>query len=98
MQPRAAITVVATSPIATLLAVSSFFVAFFAAAVPPRVAAANPPVANPAVANPLDADRAMSYLEAVCDLGPRPSGSDGMTKQQELLAEHFQTLGKTVER
>ncbi|MEM6655836.1 MAG: M28 family peptidase, partial [Planctomycetota bacterium] len=41
---------------------------------------------------------AMSYLEAVCDLGPRPSGSDGMTKQQELLAEHFQTLGKTVER
>jgi hypothetical protein len=49
--------------------------------------------------NPLDADRAFGYLERVCSIGPRPSGSQGMTQQQGLLKEHFTSLGgKTDEQ
>lgn len=44
----------------------------------------------------LDERRAFGYLEEVCKLGPRPSASVGMTKQQELLAEHFTKLGAQV--
>lgn len=40
--------------------------------------------------------RAMSYLVDVCDLGPRPSGSDAMERQQQWLSEHFTNLGATV--
>ena len=36
---------------------------------------------------PFDAKRAMGYLEALCKIGPRISGSDGMKKQQELRKE-----------
>jgi glutaminyl-peptide cyclotransferase len=36
-----------------------------------------------------DAKRAMGYLEDVCKIGPRISGSDGMKKQQELIEKHF---------
>ena len=42
--------------------------------------------------------RAMEYLEAICELGPRPSGSEGMKKQRELLTRHFQKAGATVFR
>ena len=42
--------------------------------------------------------RAMEYLEAICELGPRPSGSEGMKKQRELLIRHFQKAGATVFR
>ncbi len=42
--------------------------------------------------------RAMEYLEAICELGPRPSGSEGMEKQRELLIRHFQKAGATVFR
>jgi glutaminyl-peptide cyclotransferase len=42
--------------------------------------------------------RAMEYLEAICELGPRPSGSKGMEKQRELLIRHFQKAGATVFR
>ena len=42
--------------------------------------------------------RAMEYLEAICELGPRPSGSEGMEKQRELLIRHFQNAGATVFR
>ena len=42
--------------------------------------------------------RAMEYLEAICELGPRPSGSEGMEKQRELLIQHFQKAGATVFR
>src|SRR3990170_1552669 len=56
--------------------------------------------ATPAVAtatkNPLDALRAYRYLEQLCALGPRYSGSPGMQKQQELLVEHFKKLGGQV--
>src|SRR5262245_20440862 len=53
----------------------------------------------PAPAKPLafDGKRAMDYLEKVCAIGPRISGSDGMAKQQQLLDKHFTDLGLTVE-
>ncbi len=46
--------------------------------------------------NPLDGMRAFRYLEQLCALGPRPSGSAAMQKQQELLREHFEKLGGKV--
>lgn len=46
--------------------------------------------------NPLDALRAYRYLEQLCALGPRYSGSPGMEKQQQLLVEHFEKLGGKV--
>ncbi len=49
-----------------------------------------------AQSNPLDSQRAYGYLQKVCDLGPRMSGSKGMEKQQDLLQTHFQTLGAKV--
>jgi hypothetical protein len=45
---------------------------------------------------PFDAKRAMGYLEEVCKIGPRISGTDGMTKQQELLEKHFKAHGGTI--
>jgi hypothetical protein len=46
---------------------------------------------------PFDAKRAMGYLQQLCKIGPRVSGSDGMKKQQELLEKHFAKLGGKVE-
>src|SRR5947209_1561205 len=43
-----------------------------------------------------DAERAMVYLNAVCKIGPRISGTDGMKQQQELLQKHFEALGGKV--
>lgn len=40
-----------------------------------------------------DAKRAFGYLVEVCKLGPRVSGSAGMTKQQALIVDHFSKLG-----
>jgi hypothetical protein len=45
---------------------------------------------------PFDAKRAMDYLKAVCDIGPRISGTEGMKKQQELIEKHFTDLGAKV--
>jgi glutaminyl-peptide cyclotransferase len=45
---------------------------------------------------PVDGRRAYEYLLAICKIGPRPSGSQGMKAQQELLAEHFRQLGAKV--
>lgn len=44
----------------------------------------------------LDERRAFGYLEDICKLGPRPSASEGMTRQQELIVEHFTKLGAEV--
>ena len=54
--------------------------------------------ARPVVAAPptLDAARAHGYLQKICRLGPRPSGSRGMSEQQTLIAEHFTRLGAQV--
>jgi hypothetical protein len=45
-----------------------------------------------------DGKRAMGYLEAVCKIGPRISGTAGMHKQQELIIKHFKDLGATVKK
>jgi len=45
---------------------------------------------------PFDAKRSMTYLEDVCKIGPRISGTDGMKKQQDLIQKHFEKLGATV--
>lgn len=47
---------------------------------------------------PFDGDKAMGHLKAICDLGPRISGSDAMAKQQELITRHFENLGARVTR
>ena len=41
-------------------------------------------------------DRAMAHLLTICDLGPRPSGSEAMRRQRSLLAEHFRAAGGRV--
>ncbi len=43
-----------------------------------------------------DPARAFGYLQQVCAIGPRISGTDGMARQQELLAKHFTDLGAVV--
>ncbi|WP_442512117.1 M28 family peptidase [Novipirellula sp. SH528] len=43
-----------------------------------------------------DANRAFGYLVELCDIGPRPSGSAGMQKQQELLTRFFRKAGAEV--
>jgi glutaminyl-peptide cyclotransferase len=45
---------------------------------------------------PFNGTRAYGYLERLCALGPRPSGSEGMRRQREMLVEHFQSLGAEV--
>jgi hypothetical protein len=51
----------------------------------------------PADPVPFDAKRAMGYLDDVCAIGPRISGTDGMEKQQALLKKHFEDAGGKVE-
>jgi glutaminyl-peptide cyclotransferase len=46
---------------------------------------------------PFEPKRAMSYLDDLCAIGPRISGTDGMKKQQDLLKKHFEELGGKVE-
>jgi hypothetical protein len=46
---------------------------------------------------PFNGARAYEYLNQLCALGPRPSGSAGMDAQQRLLIEHFRKLGGQVE-
>src|SRR3990172_1249930 len=46
---------------------------------------------------PFNGRRAFDYLKQICELGPRPSGSNGMTRQQKLLADHFTKLGAEVQ-
>ena len=49
-----------------------------------------------AIPSNYDPDRAMSYLVQLCDLGPRPSGTAAMQRQQQLLQELFREQGATV--
>ncbi len=41
-------------------------------------------------------ERALAHLEAICALGPRPSGSEAMRRQRAMLAEHFRAAGGRV--
>jgi hypothetical protein len=53
--------------------------------------------AGPALRDiPVNGERSYGYLKEICAIGPRPSGSPGMLKQQELLNEHFAKLGGRV--
>lgn len=45
---------------------------------------------------PFNGRQAYEYLKQICDLGPRPSGSLGMTEQQKFLTKHFTELGGAV--
>lgn len=45
---------------------------------------------------PFDGKKAMKYLESICELGPRVSGTKQMKKQQELIKKHFEDLGAKV--
>ncbi|HEX8201321.1 MAG TPA: M28 family peptidase [Isosphaeraceae bacterium] len=45
---------------------------------------------------PIDGERAYGYLKRICELGPRPAGSAANTKQRQLVADHFRTLGAIV--
>jgi hypothetical protein len=40
--------------------------------------------------------RAFSYLEKICKIGSRTTGTSGMQKQQEMLEEHFTALGGLI--
>ena len=42
--------------------------------------------------------RAFGHLGAIAALGPRPSGSQGMARQRELVVKHFQAAGGRVTR
>lgn len=54
-------------------------------------------VSTAAAANPLDASRAYSYLQRVCAIGPRISGTRGMFEQQKLVDAHFKPLADEIE-
>jgi len=43
-----------------------------------------------------DAERAYGYLTRICKIGARISGSEGMERQQQLLADHFMKLKAQV--
>ncbi len=43
-----------------------------------------------------DADRAFGYLNRLCEFGPRPSGSEAMRRQQEMLKGFFSERGAQV--
>ena len=56
-------------------------------------AVADEPVAAP---DAFSGDRAMAHLETIVAIGPRVSGSPGMSKQRQLLVDHFRAAGATV--
>lgn len=47
---------------------------------------------------PFDGKASYGTLKRICDLGPRITGSDAMSKQQEILAGHFSKLGAKIRR
>jgi hypothetical protein len=63
---------------------------------PGGFAADRAPKERPAAA-PFDGKRAMTYLERICEIGPRMSGTRGMRDQQDLIRKHFEDLGQKVE-
>lgn len=52
---------------------------------------------EPAKPVAFDAQRAHGYLEALCKIGPRISGSEGMKKQREMLEKHFKDHGGKID-
>ncbi len=50
-----------------------------------------------AIPAPYDAERAFGYLLQICELGPRPSATPAMRRQQEILTTFFEERGAAVE-
>jgi len=46
--------------------------------------------------SPIDGQRAMGYLNQICEIGPRTAGSDANTRQRTLVADHFKKMGAKV--
>lgn len=46
---------------------------------------------------PFDGAAAFEHLVDLCELGPRPSNSQAMEQQRELVGKHFEELGGKVE-
>jgi hypothetical protein len=61
-----------------------------------RAALAGPPSRQRLEDIPFDGAQAYEYLKEICDLGPRVSGTPGMTRQREMLKQHFEKLGAKV--
>lgn len=59
----------------------------------PRSVMADETAIQPA---PIDGNRAYGYLKQICDLGPRPAGSEANTKQRQMVASHFEAQGGRV--
>ena len=47
---------------------------------------------------PFNGQQAMEHLKALCDIGPRCTGSEGMKRQQEYIIHSFQQFNCKVER
>ena len=47
---------------------------------------------------PVDGEAMFQWIKDICELGRRPSGSEGMAAQQKMLTEHFEKLGGRVSR
>ena len=77
--------------VATLLVA---YIVFFTGAEPTAQPAAQPLQLHQI---PVDGRRAYSWLQRICDLGPRVSGTAGMVRQREMLTSHFAQLGGIVE-
>src|SRR5436190_100900 len=45
---------------------------------------------------PIDGKRAFGYLEKICAIGPRVAGSEANTRQRQMVAAHFKSLGATL--
>lgn len=59
-------------------------------------AASDRPETPTARADAFDGAAAYAHLQAICALGPRISGSEGMRRQQEMVQRHFTQLGAKV--
>jgi glutaminyl-peptide cyclotransferase len=45
---------------------------------------------------PIDGRRAYKYLKRICEIGPRPAGSEANARQRALVAKHFTEHGGRV--
>ncbi|MEX0718763.1 MAG: M28 family peptidase [Planctomycetaceae bacterium] len=73
---------------------ASFLPAFFLPAGTSAVRSAG--AAEPEAAPRLEAGRAFGYLTRICNIGPRVSGTTGMTRQQRMIQQHMSDLGGKV--
>ncbi|MDB5350847.1 MAG: putative aminopeptidase [Planctomycetota bacterium] len=44
----------------------------------------------------VNGDRAYGYLKKICEIGPRMAGTEANTRQRNLVAAHFKSMGGTV--